>query len=109
MDIVEAARRGDGRLRVRSASTEGVEPASVAAKDGCVFIDANFDAEFKRVRTARVGNVVLNLVDVSIRAIDRTVRGVEPLKEAVTISKCGIGVIDGWENGRAADVAENCG
>src|SRR4051812_32974586 len=109
MDIVLAACRGDERLRVGSASTEGVEPAGVAAEDGCVFIDANFDAEFKRVRAARVGDVVLNLVDVPIRAVDGTIGGIEALKQAVTVSERWIGVIDGWENGRAADVAESCG
>src|ERR1700674_696847 len=80
MDIMLAAggRNQDGR--VSGASSERVEPVGIHSKNRDVAIEAQFRAPLEGMRATRVSHVQFELVDVSVRTEDGSIRGIEALK-----------------------------
>jgi hypothetical protein len=106
MNVVCAARRRNEHLRIGCASSEGVLAVGIGSENGGVAIGANIDAEFERVRAEGINHVVLELVNIAVRAKDRTIRGIEAFKQAITEGHRGLRVIGSGEDRCAADVSE---
>src|SRR5712672_2147027 len=106
MDIVLPACGRNQHRRISGSAPKRVRPVWIGAENSGIAVRANLRAPFKRVRTARIDGVVFQLVDISVRTKDGTVGGIEALEKSVAEADCRLGVIDGWKNGRATNVAE---
>src|SRR6266852_1821000 len=74
MDVMLAAggRNQDGRIS--GASSERVESIGIRSKNRGIAIEAKFRAPLEGMGSARVGHVLFELVDVTVRAEDGSIR-----------------------------------
>src|SRR6266850_3045793 len=80
MDIVLAARGRNQDGRISRASSERVEPVGIRSKNRGIAVEAQLRAPLDGMRAARIAHVLFELVDVSVRTEDRSIRGIETLK-----------------------------
>src|SRR6266404_1048180 len=80
MDIMLAAGGRNENGGICSASPERVESIGIRSKNRGIAIEAKFRAPLEGMGAARVGHVLFELVDVSVRTEDGSIRGIEALK-----------------------------
>src|SRR6266446_2778561 len=80
MDIMLAAGGRNENGGICSASPERVESVGIHSKNRGIAVEAKFRSPLEGMGAARVGHVLFELVDVSIRTEDGSIRGIETLK-----------------------------
>ena len=80
MDIMLAAGGRNENGGICGASPERVEPVGIHSKNRGIAVEAQFRSPLEGMGAARVGHVLFELVDASIRTEDGSIRGIETLK-----------------------------
>src|SRR6516165_7038388 len=106
LNIVLAAGGENLDRGIRRATTEGVKPVRVDAKDGGVFIQADVRSPLEGVCSARPSHIDLGLIDISVGTENGAARGVEPFIQAIAEGQGRIGGILRWKNRGAAYIAK---
>ena len=106
LNIVGAAGRSDQHGRIRRASAKRVLSVGIGPENRSVAVVPDFHSPLEDVIGVHVAHVVLELVEIAVRSENRTAGRVEGQKKAVAESHGRLGVVDGGEKGRAANVAE---
>src|SRR4029077_6115252 len=106
MNIMQPAGGWNEHCGISRAASESVKPVGVRPKNRGITIVTQLRAPFERMRPARESHVFLELIDVSIRTENRSVGGIESLKEPVAKGNPWLRFVAGDKNRRAANVPE---
>ena len=105
-DVVRSARGRNVNRRIRGAAAKGIPAVRTRAEDGGIPIEADLGPPLISVVVMHITHIVLELVEIGVRAEDRSSRRVKAFKEPVAEAKRRLRVIGGGEKRGTADVSQ---
>ena len=93
--LAAGGRNQDGRIS--SASSKRVQPVGIRSKNRGIAIETQFRAPFEGMGAVRVDHILLELEDIPVGTKNRSISGIEALKQTVAEANRGLSLVAGDE------------